>query len=431
MNRHLVGALLIAATCGLTARVVNAQTPPPAAPPAPEIRQVELDAAVQQAVARNITLASAQLVIARSEALLQQSRAVLMPTVAASINSITNDSARGFGDTITQPQSQVIFGATAAMPLFAPEAWARVGQARDQVDVARLATVEARQQIVAATANAYITVIAARRQVEVSLRSLESSRAHLDFSDKRLEGGAGSRLNQARAAQAVSRDEAQLENSSFALIAAQEALGVLMAENGPVDAGVGPVFDTDVVVTGDDWLAARPDVQLQVRAVEAADRVVQDSWRAWLPTAALSFSPQAVAPTSPLSSSGTWQLSIGLTQRIFDRRPAADKALRQVLLSQQRFERDDVELRARSEVRQAQQSTVALARALVASQRSAQQAAEVLRISTAAFELGATTNLEVIDAQQTAHEADSAVSFAEYALRRARLNLLVALGQFK
>ena len=61
---------------------------------------------------------------------------------------------------------------------------------------------------------------------------------------------------------------------------------------------------------------------------------------------------------------------------------------------------------------------------------AAQQAAEVLKITTFAFEAGATTNLEVIDAQRQARDADSAAAVAEDAVRRAQLDLLTALGRF-
>jgi outer membrane protein TolC len=54
----------------------------------------------------------------------------------------------------------------------------------------------------------------------------------------------------------------------------------------------------------------------------------------------------------------------------------------------------------------------------------------VLRITTSAFEVGATTNLEVIDAQRQARDADAAAALAQDAVQRARLSLLVALGQF-
>ena len=54
----------------------------------------------------------------------------------------------------------------------------------------------------------------------------------------------------------------------------------------------------------------------------------------------------------------------------------------------------------------------------------------MLRITTSAFEVGATTNIEVIDAQRAARDAETAVTQAEDAVRRAKLDLLVALGKF-
>ena len=392
-------------------------------------RTVEFDDAVRQAVERNPTVASAATAIARAEALLLQSRAALMPTASASVTSLTNDSERGFEDTVTQPRSQVLFGASASMPLLAPEARARLAQGRDTVDVARLATAEVRQQVAIGAAQAYLGIIAARRQVEVNQRAVDSAAAHLDFAEKRLEGGAGSRLNQLRAAQALSRDEAQLENARFALRQAEEALGLLLVEDGQVTAGAEPTFDAPDAANG--WLGERPDVQTQARTVEAAERVLRDSWKTWLPTAAVTFAPQAVAPASALAPSASGQLSVNLTQRLFDRRPAAERALRQVAVSQASFVLDDIALRARFEERIARQALASSGRVLEASRRAARQADEVLSITTAAFEVGATTNLEVIDAQRSARDAATAAAFAEDAARRARFDLLVAMGRFK
>lgn len=415
--------VLLAIVAGLWPVGASAQTPP--------MRTVEFQDAVDQAVMRNPTVAIASMSIARADALLRQARAVLLPLVSASVTSVTYNSERGFEDTVTQPQSQFVFGASATMPLLAPVARAAVGQSRDQIDVARLATAEVRQQVKVAAAYAYLGVVASRRQVEVNERAVESARAHLDFAQKRLEGGAGSRLNQLRAAQALSRDEAILENAMFALRQSQEALGLLLVEGGPVNAGAEPAFDAAIGEPGADWLADRPDVQLQARTIEAAERVLRDSRKAWLPTASVSFTPQAVAPASLFSPSRTWQLNVNLTQRLFDRRPAADKALRQVALTQAMFARDDVELRARGEERLARQALVSSERVLAASRRAAEQAEEVLKITTAAFEVGATTNLEVIDAQLSARDAATAAASAEDAARRARFELLVSMGRFK
>ncbi len=57
-------------------------------------------------------------------------------------------------------------------------------------------------------------------------------------------------------------------------------------------------------------------------------------------------------------------------------------------------------------------------------------AAEVLRITDIAFRAGATTNIEVVDAQRQSRDAETTVRRAEDRARLARLALLVALGRF-
>jgi outer membrane protein TolC len=52
---------------------------------------------------------------------------------------------------------------------------------------------------------------------------------------------------------------------------------------------------------------------------------------------------------------------------------------------------------------------------------------EIVNVS---FRAGAATNIEVIDAERRARDADTAVAAAENDLRRARLDLLTALGRF-
>ena len=61
---------------------------------------------------------------------------------------------------------------------------------------------------------------------------------------------------------------------------------------------------------------------------------------------------------------------------------------------------------------------------------AAASANEVLKITIVAFEAGASTNIEVIDAQRSARDLETAVTQAEDRVRQARLDLLVALGRF-
>ena len=69
-------------------------------------------------------------------------------------------------------------------------------------------------------------------------------------------------------------------------------------------------------------------------------------------------------------------------------------------------------------------------RALASIRAAAEQANEVLRITDIAFREGASTNIEVIDAQRRARDAATATAIAEDAVRRARLDVLVAAGRF-
>ncbi len=393
---------------------------------------IEFDDAIARAVAANRSAAQAALAIERAEALLQNARAGTLPSVSATATSVTLDREIGFDDRVTQPRTQVTFGATASMPILAPVRWAAVAQARQQVGVAELSVQEAQRQIAVAAGQAYLAVIAQKRQVDVTQRSVETARAHLDYARKRREGGLGSRLNELRAAQSVSADEARLENARLGVLRAQEALGVILAEAGPVDAGREPALEVPAgAVDADAAIAGRSDLRWQRAVRDAAQRVFDDSVRDILPTGSVSFTPQFVTPRGLFQPSQSWRLTFSVTQPIFEggQRVAA-KQLRAAAVNQARLTIETLEIQVRADVRLAQASVDSYTRVLAHARAAAAQAVEVLTIATGAFELGATTNLEVIDAQRQARDAEAVAVIAEDGLRRARLDLLVALGRF-
>jgi outer membrane protein TolC len=55
---------------------------------------------------------------------------------------------------------------------------------------------------------------------------------------------------------------------------------------------------------------------------------------------------------------------------------------------------------------------------------------EALDLASQAYRAGATSNLEVIDAERRARDADTAAVIADDNARQARLDLLAAAGQF-
>jgi outer membrane protein len=433
--RNALTALLLAVAVPAAAQV-PAPAPalmPPLAPiptAAPVAQTLTFDDAIRVAIDRHPDTARAAQAILRAEALLQASRSVFLPSLNGTITTTILNEERGFSGQVTQPQTQSSFAAQAAFPVLAAARWAQAAQARDQVGIARIGAEETRRQIALAVSQAYLAVIAQKRQVSVNTRALENGRAHLSYASARLQAGAGSRLNELRAAQEASTDEVLLEASLLGLRRTQEALGVLVVANEPVDAAAEPVFELPGELPST-WLTGRVDVRLADAEVSAAERVRRDSWKDWLPNGTASFAPQYLTPSGAFTPSNSWAAVVQFAVPIFDggqRRAAARQ--RDVNVELNRIDRADLERRIKSDERLARDAVQSTTRALDSARRAAAQADEVVRITDIAFRAGATTNLEVIDAQRRARDAETAAAVAEDRARQARLDLLVALGRF-
>ena len=408
----------------LLASTALAQTPPP-------METVTLEQAVERAIKNNPTVAQASQDILRAEGLLQQARAATRPFVTAGLSTLVNSTERRFDDVITSPQTQGTLSAQLGVPVLAASRWAATRQARDQFEIARLATDDERTNVAVSTAQAYLAIIALKREVEVTQRALETSLAHLDYARRRLEAGAGTRVNELRAGQEVATNEARLETAQLGVRRAQEALGVLIAAEGPADSAGDPAFNIPTVADEAAWMAARPDLRLFTAQERAADRVWRDSSKDWFPTATALFDPQAIVPASIFTTARSWRFAVNFSQPIFDGGQRKGlRHVRQANFNASRLAVRGLQIQARSEVRVAQETVRRTERALENLRSAASQASEVLKITTFAFEAGATTNLEVIDAQRQARDADTAAVVAEHAVRRAQLELLTALGRF-
>jgi outer membrane protein TolC len=199
----------------------------------------------------------------------------------------------------------------------------------------------------------------------------------------------------------------------------------------PIDAGGEPAFEVPPEAPEADWMPIRSDVQLFAATQRAADRVLRDSAKDWWPSGAVSFDPQILKPSGIFQPSNTWRLTFSVSQPIYDggqRKSARRLRETDVTFSQLSLER--LQIQARSEERLARAALASHERSLVSARRAADQSNEVLKITIVAFEAGASTNIEVIDAQRSARDLETAVAVIEDNVRQARLDLLVALGRF-
>jgi outer membrane protein TolC len=175
----------------------------------------------------------------------------------------------------------------------------------------------------------------------------------------------------------------------------------------------------------------RPDVRLAAAREQAAARVLRASWKDRLPSVTGLFQPLYLQPQTLFQPSWTWRAQVVGSLPIFDagfRR--ARRAEREALFEQAQIGAVAVRRQAGSDVRAGEEAVRHAAAVLANSRAAAQQAQQVVEIVNVSFQAGASTNIEVIDAQRAARDADTAVAVAENQLRQARLALLVALGLF-
>jgi outer membrane protein TolC len=422
---------------------VAAQAPAPA-------ERVTFDEAIRRAVEKNPSAAIAAAGILRAEALLSEVRSASRVQVNGNVTTTTLNSGVEFQGSTVTPRNQLNASLDVRLPLYAPARWARTAQAADAKRVAEAGADEVRRQTTLATADTYLTVIARRRVVDANTRARDVASAHFDFARELQERGAGSRLNELRAQQEVSLDEGLVESSRLALYRAQEALGVLLVADGPVDATDEPLLaippDVDAGFVGSPerlalqsaghappllGLLGRTDLKLFATEQQAAERVLGDSSKDRLPYLEGVFQPSTTYPSQFFLPQNSWRFLMQLSVPLFDSGQRQGQRLeRQAAVDVSRATFARALTAARSEVRAAREAVASAERGLASARAAADQARQVMEIVNISFRAGAATNIEVIDAEGRARDADTSVGVAEDTLRRARLELLTAVGRF-
>jgi outer membrane protein TolC len=334
----------------------------------------------------------------------------------------------GSGTATVVPLVQTNTSPLLTIPILTPVAWAQRNQAGDQILVAQANEKDVRRQVAVAAGQAYLAIIARRRVLDLNSRARDNARAHFMFANQRFEGGIGSRLNMLRAEQETLSDETRVEEALLLIQQAQEALGVLVGSDGPVDAVDYPNFDIPDELG---QLTNRTDIQL-VRAREAAaQRVYSDSWKDRLPSLTSAFTPSLLEPPGVFAKAFSWRAQVLFAVPLYDSGlRAGEKAQRLSDLNIIKFERANLERQAASDIRIARDAVASTGRAFVQAQAAADRANQVVNITDVAFREGASTNIEVLDAQRQARDVETQAAIAEDALKRAQLDLLVALGRF-
>lgn len=410
----------------------------------PPEQTLTLEEAVRRALQRNPSIEVALQEIDRANALLREVRSSSFPTISGAGAYTRLD----YDRTITQPATPPATGnvtrviipkdsfnaqLNVSMPIFAPQRWTQWSHAGENVDVTRYSAEDVRRTVAVATARAYLAVFTQHRLVEVNEQSMVNARQHVDYTKARLDAGSGNRLDVVRSSQEAATAASLLSNSLIGLTRAKEALGVLVADEGPVDTV--QQVPLPVPPTPDDAVkeaeANRQDVRAQRRRLEAADHVVRDSYADYLPLLTANFQPFWQSAASLTSPTTGWQASLVLSVPFYDGGLRYGlKRERSALAAEAKSQLEGLLRQARSDVRLAFESVRRADEALQSSQEAARLAQDSLQMTQLAYREGATNDLDVVDAERRARDASTQALISEDAARQARIDLLTASGRF-
>ncbi|MEO8212846.1 MAG: TolC family protein, partial [Myxococcales bacterium] len=280
---------------------------------------------------------------------------------------------------------------------------------------------------------AYLAVVLQRRQVEAAARARDTARLHFDFAHTRLTGGVGNSLDDARAEQELRIDEGQVATSRVALTRARAALAAVLSSDHLVDVSddVPLPAPPDLQTAAEEARQNRADLKVLQTRLRGAERSRRDVWSLYAPyltgnaTAFVQDLGSAIQPTDG------WQAQLVLTLPFYDGGLRGGVAKERSAVESQARAQLEAALRDLTvEVRAAFDIVMRSDEALTAARESSRLARKAAELAELAYRAGATTNLDVIDAERRARDAATQAALTEDASRQARLDLLLATGRF-
>jgi outer membrane protein TolC len=230
----------------------------------------------------------------------------------------------------------------------------------------------------------------------------------------------------------VATDNALLQQAYAALSSAEEALGVLVGTEGPLDtAEEAALVEPPTLAQGLADAVRRTDVVALDAKRRAADKTVRDDWSDYAPFLVGVAEPFYENPATPTIPTTGYQLELLLTVPLYDGGLRyGQHRERGAVQGEARVAYEAGLRQARSDVRAAFEAMRRADDALASSRDAAELASQALALANTAYRAGAVTNIEVIDAERQARDAATQAEIVADTARQARLTMLAASGRF-
>jgi outer membrane protein, multidrug efflux system len=290
--------------------------------------------------------------------------------------------------------------------------------------------------VLSEVAQGYFQLRALDADIEVAHRTVKSFQDTLDIFQHRLEGGAASGLEVARAQAALANVAAVIPDLQRQTVAQEAALNLLLGRNpGSIARGsaLAEQFDPPEVPTGlpSQLLERRPDLQQAEEALIAANANVGVAKANFFPTISLTGVLGGVSPQlSELTGAGrAWSLAGNLAGPLFTAGRLKNEyraALAQRDQAKITFEKSVTQ--AFGEVSTSLSAHQELAKAYKEQLNSVEAYRESVRLSSIRYDSGLASYLEIIDAQIQMYPAERSAIIYDLERKEALVNLYRALG---
>jgi OMF family outer membrane factor len=414
-----------------------AAAPAPAAaalPPGVDLqRPLSLTDAVRIALLNSPSLPIARQQWLQANASLTQSRATALPSLDLSADGAVTKSvvASGVDSTRTTRQLQLVLSHT----FYQSGRGEQIQAARATAESFQFGETDTRRLLILAVAQDYYAAQAARAYVDVSRRSVVSSRQHLAMTDARFEQGMAARADRYPFETELAQAQVEVisaENlAETTLNALKLTLG--LAADGPLllmEGNSRLALPEKAPALLQAALEARPDVRERQAVLEAARQKVRV---AHLQRGPVLNAGGDVGLGYFTGETGTfWQLQVGADLPLFDggsTKAAEDSARAAQAIAEQNLRQTELDISNQVETYH-RTATLAEAR-IVAADAAVRSADTSLKAAQAKYNgnIGLATPVDVTDAEVRLRTAEANSVQAVYDYNTAAAALLAALGQ--
>jgi outer membrane protein TolC len=411
----------------------------------PEVLQLGFQEAIDRGMRTNLglLLAGDQTIQARGERWKELSN--LLPNLSATIQEDAQTlslTALGFrGNLFPSPLPRVLgpfnyFDARAALSqsLFNFKQVEQERAASERVKSAQYSYKDAREIVVLAVGNAYLTAIANAARIETTTAQVQNAQALFDKAVDQQNAGLSPAIDTLRSQVELQTRRQQLivARSDYAKqkLSLARAIGLasgqefVLTEKAPYEA----LTPQPVEIYLSRAFASRSDFQAAQAQVRSAELLRRGASAGNYPTMDLNANFGDIG-INPAQSNGTWQVNGSINIPIFEGGKVHSDVLEaDAQLKQVRSQLGDLRGRIDYEVRTALLDLNAAAEQVEVARSSVDLAEQTLAQSRDRFTAGVSDNLEVVQAQESVASAHESYIQSLYAHNLARLELAHAIG---